>query len=107
MSLADGGVIRGSDHSISLSTGTISGASVEGNKMLTAVLPSQTSRDAADTVRYLFECIVRNLNGVNRVPSLCSRAACVGGGGKAIGLGTLPFVLDCNPARVEVEAAGG
>lgn len=77
--------------------------------MLTAVLPSQTSRDAADTVRFLFECIVRNLNGVKMcgVVSLCSRVVFVGGGGMAIGSGTLPLVLDCNPARMEVEGTGG
>ena len=74
--------------------------------MLTAVLPSQTSRDAADTVRFLLEC--RNLNGVKMcgVASLCSRVVCLGGGGMAIGSVTLPL-LDCDPVRVDVEATGG
>lgn len=92
-------MIGGSDHSISLSTEIINRASRKGNKILTAVLPSQTSRDAADTVRFLLEC--RNLNGVNicGVASLCSRAACVGGGGMVNGSGILP--LNCVPVRVE------
>ena len=108
MSLADGGVIRGSDHSISLPTGMISGTSEGGNKMLTAVLPSQTSRDAADTVRFLLECMARNLNGVKMCEvSLCSRATCVRGGAMATGSSTLPLILECDPTRVEVEAPGG
>jgi hypothetical protein len=74
--------------------------------VLVAVLPSQTSRDAADTVRFLLEC--RNLNGVKRcvVVSLCSRVLRVGGG-MVIGSGALPGNLDCVPVRVAVEAAGG
>lgn len=76
--------------------------------MLTAVLPSQTSRDAADTVRFLLECIVRNLNGVNMcgVASLCSRVARVEGG-MVVG-SSLPLDLycECDPVRVEVDATG-
>ena len=74
--------------------------------MLTAVLPSQTSRDAADTVRFLLECMVRSLKMCG-VASLCSRAVWVGGGRLVIGLATLPLNLDCDPVRVEVEATGG
>lgn len=107
MSLTDGGVIGGSNHSIGLSTGMINRTSERVNKMLTAVLPSQTSRDAADTVRFLLECMLRNLNGVKMcgVASLCSRATCVEGG-MATGSCALPLNLDCGPARVEVEVAG-
>lgn len=77
--------------------------------MLTAVLPSQTSRDAADTVLFLLECMVRNLNGVKMcgVGSLCSRVRRAGGGGMETGSGILPLNLDCGPVRVEVEVACG
>lgn len=97
LSLAKGGVIRGSDHSVRLSKGMINHKLERRNEILTAVFPSQTSRDAADIVRFLLEC--RNLNGVKicGVVSLCSRGACVGGG-KTIGSGILALGLACDLA---------
>jgi hypothetical protein len=47
-----------------------------------------------------------NLSEVKMCGVVCSRAVWVGGGGLA-GLATLSLNLDCDPVRVEVEAAGG